>query len=163
MSNDYKWTIYVTCYIISIGGLLLGISANVSGAVMYFSDYFNLVSGSIEEGITVSISMLSTFIGNFYAGKLGNAIGRKKSLIIAAIFFVFCTLGSALSTNYYSFLINRFIGGLGIGISLLIVPLYIAELAPARKRGILVSFNQLNIGLGYLIAYMLNYLSLIHI
>ena len=77
MSNDYKWTIYVTCYIISIGGLLLGISANVSGAVMYFSDYFNLVSGSIEEGITVSISMLSTFIGNFYAGKLGNAIGRK--------------------------------------------------------------------------------------
>lgn len=157
MSNDYKWTIYVTCYIISIGGLLLGISANVSGAVMYFSDYFNLVSGSIEEGITVSITMLSTFIGNFYAGKLGNAIGRKKSLIIAAIFFVFCTLGSALSTNYYSFLINRFIGGLGIGISLLIVPLYIAELAPAKKRGILVSFNQLNIGLGYLIAYMLNY------
>lgn len=100
--------------------------------------------------------MLATFIGNFFAGNVSERIGRKKSLILAALLFCFCTLGSALSQTYLFFLISRFIGGLGIGISLLVVPMYIAELAPSDKRGFLVSFNQLNIGVGYLVAYASN-------
>jgi SP family arabinose:H+ symporter-like MFS transporter len=100
--------------------------------------------------------MLATFIGNFFAGNISDRMGRKKSLILAAALFGFCTLGSALSQHYASFLISRFIGGLGIGISLLVAPMYIAELSPSRKRGFFVSFNQLNIGIGYLVAYASN-------
>ena len=59
--------LYITCFIVSIGGLLLGISANVSGASMYFGDFFGLQSGSFQEGLAVSITMLATFIGNFFA------------------------------------------------------------------------------------------------
>ena len=62
--------LYITCFIVSIGGLLLGISANVSGASMYFGDFFGLQSGSFQEGLAVSITMLATFIGNFFAGNV---------------------------------------------------------------------------------------------
>ncbi len=158
MIHQERSTVYysIVCFIISIGGLLLGISANVSGASLYFGDYFGLREGSFAQGLSVSMTMLATFIGNFFAGNISNRIGRRKSLMLAAIFFSFCTLGSALSQTYTFFLISRFIGGLGIGISLLVVPMYIAEIAPSAKRGILVSFNQLNIGLGYLVAYASN-------
>lgn len=152
-SNAY---LYIICFIVSIGGLLLGISANISGASMYFGDFFGLQTGSFKEGLAVSITMLATFIGNFFAGNISERIGRKKSLVLAALLFCFCTLGSALSQTYTFFLVSRFIGGLGIGISLLVVPMYIAELSPAGKRGFLVSFNQLNIGIGYLVAYASN-------
>lgn len=152
-SNTY---LYIVCFIISLGGLLLGISANVSGASIYFGSYFGLTPGTFSEGLAVSITMLGTFIGNFFAGNISNRSGRKKTLILAAVLFGFCTLGSALSKDYTFFLASRFIGGLGIGISLLVVPMYIAELAPPEKRGVLVSLNQLNIGLGYLIAYASN-------
>lgn len=146
----------IVCFVISIGGLLLGISANVSGASMYFGDYFGLVPGSFSEGLAVGITMLATFIGNFFAGNICNGIGRKRALILAAVLFSFCTIGSALSRSYAFFLASRFIGGFGIGISLLVVPLYISEIAPASRRGFLVSFNQLNVGLGYLLAYLGN-------
>ena len=100
--------------------------------------------------------MLATFIGNFFAGNICDGIGRKRALILAAVLFSFCTIGSALSRSYAFFLASRFIGGFGIGISLLVVPLYISEIAPASRRGFLVSFNQLNVGLGYLLAYLGN-------
>jgi len=148
--------VHAVCFIISIGGLLLGISANVSGASRYFGDFFGLTAGSLAEGLAVGMTMLATFIGNFFAGNISNRIGRKKALMLAAALFSFCTLGSALSQTYVFFLISRFIGGLGIGISLLVAPLYLAEIAPASRRGFFVSFNQLNIGIGYLLAYASN-------
>lgn len=155
-TKESKIYLYIVCFIISIGGLLLGISANVSGASQYFGDFFGIKAGSFTEGLAVSITMLATFIGNFFAGNISNRMGRKKSLVLAAVLFSFCTLGSALSQDYSFFLVSRFIGGLGIGISLLVAPMYIAELAPSEKRGFLVSFNQLNIGIGYLVAYASN-------
>lgn len=151
-----KFYVYKIAFIVSIGGLLLGISANVSGASEFYRGYFNLKVGSFLEGLGVSIAMLATFIGNFYAGALADKIGRKKALLVSAFLFSFCTLGSALAINYTLFLISRFIGGLGIGISLLVVPLFIAEFSPQKKRGFLVSFNQLNITIGFLLAYFIN-------
>lgn len=142
--------------IISIGGLLLGISANVSGASIYFGEYFDLTPGTFLEGLAVSITMLATFIGNFFAGRICDRMGRRKALMLAAILFSFCTLGSAMSHIYAFFLASRFIGGFGIGISLLAAPMFIAEIAPDSRRGFLVSFNQMNIGIGYLIAYLSN-------
>lgn len=146
----------VSSLIISIGGLLLGISANVSGASVYFGDFFHLKEGTFLEGLSVSITMLATFIGNFFAGRISDRLGRRRSLMLAAALFSFCTLGSAMSGTYAFFLISRFIGGFGIGISLLVAPLFIAEIAPDSRRGFLVSFNQMNIGIGYLVAYLSN-------
>jgi len=146
----------LNCLIISIGGLLLGISANVSGASRYFTDYFGLQSGTFTEGLSVSMTMLATFIGNYFAGRISDRIGRRRALLLAALLFSFCTLGSAFSHSYAFFLTSRFIGGLGIGISLLVAPMFIAELAPDSRRGFLVSFNQMNIGIGYLVAYLSN-------
>lgn len=155
MTHKIK-NVTVNSLIISIGGLLLGVSANVSGASVYFGEYFNLQSGTFLEGLSVSMTMLATFIGNFFAGKISDTIGRRKALLLAAVLFSFCTLGSALSTSYAFFLISRFIGGFGIGISLLVAPLFIGEIAPDSRRGLLVSFNQMNIGIGYLMAYLSN-------
>ncbi len=151
-----NWYVVILAFIVSIGGLLLGISANVSGASEFYRSYFGLKVGSFLEGLGVSIAMLATFLGTFTAGTLSDKIGRKKSLLLAAFLFSFCTLGSGLATNYTFFLLSRFIGGYGIGISLVVVPMFIAEFAPSDKRGFLVSFNQLNIGIGFLLAYLLN-------
>jgi sugar porter (SP) family MFS transporter len=151
-----KFYVYKIAFIVSIGGLLLGISANVSGASEFYRSYFDLKIGSFLEGLGVSIAMLATFIGNFNAGAISDKMGRKRALFLAAFLFSFCTLGSGLATNYTFFLITRFIGGLGIGISLLVVPMFIAEFSPQDKRGFLVSFNQLNVGIGFLLAYLLN-------
>lgn len=79
--------LYITCFIVSIGGLLLGISANVSGASMYFGDFFGLQSGSFQEGLAVSITMLATFIGNFFAGNVSERIGHS--------FWQHCSFASA--------------------------------------------------------------------
>lgn len=155
MKTNYL-RIVVMAFIVSIGGLLLGISANVSGASEFYRSYFHLKSGSFLEGLGVSIAMLATFLGTFIAGSVSDKIGRKKALLLAAFLFCFCTLGSGLASNYTFFLISRFIGGLGIGISLVVVPMFIAEFAPSEKRGFLVSFNQLNIGIGFLVAYVMN-------
>ena len=162
MNRLNGYTLLLT-FIVSIGGLLLGISANVSGASEFYRSYFDLKVGSFLEGFGVSIAMLATFIGNFNAGTISDKIGRKKALLLAAFLFSFCTLGSGLATNYTFFLISRFIGGLGIGISLLVVPMFIAEFAPSGKRGFLVSFNQLNIGIGFLLAYVINSLTIKYI
>ncbi len=150
------WYTYLIAFIVSIGGLLLGLSANISGASEFYRLYFDLKVGSFLEGLGVSIAMLATFIGTFVAGTLSDKIGRKKILLLAAFLFSFCTLGSAMANSYLFLLASRFIGGLGIGFSLVVVPLFIAEFAPPEKRGFLVSFNQLNIGIGFLLAYLIN-------
>ncbi|WP_421918410.1 MFS transporter [Marinifilum sp.] len=154
--NQYKWYPIFLASIVSIGGLLLGISANVSGASEFYRPFFGLKVGTFMEGLGVSIAMLATFIGTFTAGSISDKIGRKKSLLLAAFLFSFCTIGSGLAPNYTFFLISRFIGGLGIGICLVVVPMFIAEFSPSNKRGFLVSFNQLNVGIGFLLAYLIN-------
>ena len=128
----------------------------ISGASEFYRSYFDLTIGSFKEGLAVSIAMAGTFIGNLFAGSISDKLGRKRALFTAAILFSFCTLGSALSPNYAMLVITRFVGGLGIGVSLLVAPMFIAEFAPSERRGLLVSFNQLNIGIGYMLAYVLN-------
>lgn len=140
--------------IVSIGGLLLGMSATIGGALEFFKLQFNLSPS--QEGLSVAAAMYGTFIGNFFVGNITDAIGRRKALILAAVLFSFMTLGSGLSPNYEMLILTRFIGGFGIGLSLLAAPMYIAEFAPSSRRGFLVSFNQLNIGIGFLLAALSN-------
>ncbi len=145
--------------IVAIGGFLLGFdSAVISGAVPFVETYFDLTK--IQLGWSVSCLLLGAMLGNVLSGPVSDKIGRKYTLIITSVLFTVSAISSALATNFIFFIVARMIGGLGIGAAILIAPIYIAEIAPPKKRGQLVSFNQLNIVIGISAAYFSNYLLL---
>lgn len=142
--------------IVAMGGFLLGFdSAVISGAVNGIRTYFEM--SDWELGFAVGCVIFGAMAGNISAGPLSDKFGRKKILIITALLFTISAIWSATATDYLSFVIARIIGGIGIGGAILIAPIYIAEIAPPKLRGSLVSLNQLNIVLGISIAYFSNY------
>jgi SP family arabinose:H+ symporter-like MFS transporter len=142
----------------AIGGFLLGFDgAVISGAIPFYKSVFGLNDGSFLLGFSVSCIIWGSIIGNLAAGPLSDRIGRKNSLIIAAVLFSATGLLCAFAPNIEIFIAGRIIGGLGVGIAILVAPVYIAEIAPAKKRGWLVSFNQLLIVIGLSVAYFSNY------
>ncbi|MBS4014363.1 MAG: sugar porter family MFS transporter [Bacteroidetes bacterium] len=156
MTKKY-YTIFISL-IVALGGFLLGFdSAVISGAVPFYRETFGLNSGSMLMGFSVSSLILGAIMGNIVAGKLADRFGRRKILMITAVLFAISALASAFSPDIITFLISRVIGGLGVGMAILIAPMYIAEIAPKNLRGKLVTFNQLNIVLGISFAYFSNY------
>ncbi|MCU1315835.1 MAG: transporter, partial [Candidatus Acidoferrum typicum] len=103
------------------------------------------------------MALIGTIIGAMSAGIPGQKWGGRETLRLLAIFYVLSALGCAFAWNWYVLLAARFIGGLGIGGSSVLGPVYIAELAPARLRGRLVGLFQINIVIGILLAYFSNY------
>lgn len=153
MKKSYTLTI---SFIVAIGGFLLGFdSAVISGAVNGIREYFHMTDWML--GFSVGCVIFGAMLGNILAGPLSDKFGRKKMLIFTALLFTISGLWSALSTTYVTFIIARMIGGVGIGMAILIAPIYIAEVAPPKLRGSLVSLNQLNIVLGISVAYFSNY------
>lgn len=153
-----KMYIILIALIVALGGFLLGFdSAVISGATPFYKNVFGLESGSWLLGFTVSSIIAGAIIGNFIGGPFSDRLGRKGVLIITAFLFAFCALGTALTSNEYFFVISRIIGGLGVGMAILVAPMYIAEIAPQKYRGTLVSVNQFNIVIGISIAYFSNY------
>src|ERR1035441_1559261 len=141
----------------ALGGLLFGFdNAVISGATHALTDVFSLSPTSL--GVTVSSALLGTILGAMFAGILGDRLGRRDSLRIMAVLYVASALGCAFAWGWYSLVFFRFIGGLGIGGSSVLGPMYIAEVAPAKWRGRLVGFFQFNIVSGILLAYLSNYL-----
>jgi MFS transporter, SP family, arabinose:H+ symporter len=141
----------------ALGGLLFGFdTAVIAGTTQQLTQVFSLTAK--ELGFTVSIALLGTIIGAMFSGILGDRLGGRESLRILAGFYIISALGCALAWNWPSLLIFRFIGGLGIGGSSVLGPVYIAEIAPARWRGFLVGSFQINIVIGILVAYLSNYL-----
>jgi sugar porter (SP) family MFS transporter len=144
--------------IVALGGFLLGFdSAVISGATPFYKSFFNLTSGSWLIGLSVSSIILGAIAGNSIAGPIADRFGRKPILIATAFLFAFCALGCAFSQNIYFFIFARIIGGFGVGMAILVAPMFIAEIAPRKLRGLLVTFNQLNIVLGISVAYFSNY------
>ena len=142
--------------IVALGGFLRGFdSAVISGAVKGISVYFDMTDAML--GFAVGCVIFGAMAGNLAAGPLADRFGRKKVLIIVAALFTISASWSALATGYTEFIIARIIGGVGIGGAILIAPIYIAEIAPPKLRGSLVSFNQLNIVIGISVAYFSNY------
>lgn len=142
--------------IVAMGGFLLGFdSAVISGAVNGIRTYFKM--SDWELGFSVGCVIFGAMAGNIFAGPLSDKFGRKKILIVTAMLFTISAIWSAMATDYLSFVIARMIGGVGIGGAILIAPIYIAEIAPPKLRGSLVSLNQLNIVLGISVAYFSNY------
>ncbi len=142
--------------IVALGGFLLGFdSAVISGAVKGITVYFEMTEWML--GFSVGCVVFGAMAGNLMAGPLADRFGRKKVLIIVAALFTISATWSAMATGYTEFIIARIIGGIGIGGAILIAPIYIAEIAPPKLRGSLVSFNQLNIVIGISVAYFSNY------
>ncbi len=141
----------------ALGGLLFGFdTAVIAGTTQQLTTVFHLSPS--ELGWTVSIALLGTIIGAMFSGILGDRIGGREALRILALFYVISALGCAFAWNWPALLVFRFIGGLGIGGSSVLGPVYIAEIAPAKWRGLLVGSFQINIVIGILVAYLSNYL-----
>ncbi|UII23849.1 sugar porter family MFS transporter [Fulvivirga ligni] len=144
--------------IVALGGFLLGFDGVVnSGAITFYKNTFNISSQPLLLGISTSAILLGSILGNLTAGMISDAIGRKKALLITAFLFMLGASGTALAGHIIIFIICKFVAGIGVGIAILVAPMYIAEMAPPENRGKLVTINQLNIVLGLSIAYFSNY------
>ncbi len=140
----------------ALGGLLFGFdTAVISGTTAALTQTYSLSPALL--GYTVSAALWGTVLGSLLAGIPGDRIGRRDSLRIMAILYLISGLGCAGAWNWTSLVAFRFIGGLGIGGSSVLGPMYIAEIAPAKWRGRLVGFFQFNIVFGILGAYLSNY------
>ena len=150
-----SYTLFIS-FIVALGGFLLGFdSAVISGAVSGIRTYFEM--SDWELGFSVGCVIFGAMAGNIVAGPMSDRFGRKKVLLVTAMLFTVSALWSALATTYVAFVVARIIGGIGIGGAILIAPIYIAEIAPPKLRGSLVSLNQLNIVIGISVAYFSNY------
>jgi SP family arabinose:H+ symporter-like MFS transporter len=144
-------------FVSALGGLLFGFdTAVISGTTHQLSEVYSLTPSLL--GLTVSSALWGTVVGAMTAGYPGQRIGRRDSLRIMAVFYLLSALGCALAWNWGSLLAFRIIGGLGIGGSSVLAPMYIAELSPARWRGRLVGCFQITIVVGILLAYLSNFL-----
>jgi len=140
----------------AIGGLLFGFdTAVIAGTTHSLTVLYNLTHGAL--GLTVSIALWGTVIGSLTSGSVGQRLGGRDALRIMAVLYLISALGCAFAWNWPSLVAFRFIGGLGIGGSSVLGPVYIAELAPAKWRGRLVGLFQINIVIGILLAYFSNY------
>jgi sugar porter (SP) family MFS transporter len=140
----------------ALGGLLFGFdTAVIAGTTHQLSVVFNLTPSSL--GLTVSIALWGTVVGAMSAGVIGQKYGSRETLRVLAVFYVLSALGCALAFDWPILVASRFLGGLGIGGSSVLGPVYIAEIAPRKWRGRLVGLFQINIVIGILLAYFSNY------
>ncbi|AHF89254.1 MFS transporter [Opitutaceae bacterium TAV5] len=148
----------LTCALVAaLGGLLFGFDTVViSGAQAQLKEKFAL-SGFMQGFMTAS-ALIGTVIGSLIAGKPGDLYGRRRCLAWSGILFFVSAVGCGLAWDFRSLIAFRIVGGLGIGASTVICPLYLAEISPAQWRGRLGAFFQFNIVLGILLAFLSNYL-----
>ena len=140
----------------AIGGILFGYdTAVISGTTEIVKMQFGLSTGM--EGWYVGCALIGSIIGVLIAGMLSDFLGRKKTMLIAALMFSISAIGCAVCADFTQLVIYRIIGGFGIGIVSIVSPIYISEVSPARVRGTMVSFYQLFITIGFLLAYLVNY------
>ena len=146
-------------FVAAIGGILFGYdTAVISGTTEIVKAQFGLSTGL--EGWFVGCALIGSIIGVMVAGMLSDFLGRKKTMFIAALMFSVSAIGCAVCGNFSQLVVYRMIGGFGIGVVSIVSPIYISEVAPAEKRGTLVSLYQLFITIGFLLAYLMNYLIL---
>lgn len=140
----------------ALGGFLFGFdTAVINGAVIAIRNYFE--AGSVTIGLAVSLALLGSAIGAFFAGQIADRYGRLKTMIIASILFTVSAIGSGIPLTIGLFIFWRVLGGMGVGAASVIAPAYIAEVSPAQFRGRLGSLQQLAIVVGIFIALLSNY------
>jgi sugar porter (SP) family MFS transporter len=149
--------LYLPAMVAALGGLLFGFdTAVINGAIVFIKRQFALSDSQTE--IAASSLLLGCVVGASVAAFTSDRFGRKRVLLGAAALFTLSSIGAALPRDLVEFAVARLLGGIAIGIASTLSPLYIAEISPAKRRGLLVSLNQLAIVSGILLSYSVNYL-----
>lgn len=152
MTKVFLWSI-----IVALGGFLFGFdTAVISGVEKHIQELFQL--SPFWHGFTISSALIGTVLGALIAGRPADRFGRKPILFIIAGLYVLTAIGSALANNVETFIIFRFLGGIGVGASSVVAPTYIAEISPAKVRGRMTALFQFNVIFGILMAFISNYL-----
>lgn len=147
---------YFVAFVVSLGGFLFGFDAGIiSGVMSYAGPEFDL--NDVQTGWVVSSPSFASMFTMLISGKLSDIVGRKKILIAVAFLYAISALLSAYAISYEMLYIARMIGGVAFGAALILAPTYIAEISLAENRGKLVSIQQLNIVLGFFVAFLSNY------
>lgn len=140
----------------ALGGFLFGFdTAVINGAVAALSKAYN--ANSVLTGLAVSLALLASAVGAFYAGKIADRYGRVKAMVVASVLFTISAIGSGIAFGIWDFIFWRALGGIGVGAASVIAPAYIAECSPAHLRGRLGSLQQLAIVVGIFIALLCDY------
>ncbi len=155
-SQNTSAMLIVSVTVAALGSLLFGFdTAVISGTTEALKQGFGLSDNLL--GFTVSSALIGTMAGSLLVGRPADWGGRRPVLAVLAVLFVFSAFGCAWAWNWYALLAFRFLGGVAVGGASVVSPMYITEIAPARRRGILVAIAQLNIVVGILLAYCSNY------
>jgi len=159
-ASTKRINIYFITIVITLGGLLFGFDTGViNGTQFYFSKYFEL-SGWLK-GFIVSSALLGALLGAASAGMISKSIGRKKSLLISAVLFGISAWGSGLPAilpeSISLMVFFRILGGIAIGMASMNAPTYIAEIAPADKRGKLITYYQMAVVIGFFVVFLTTY------
>jgi len=148
--------VYLAAMVAATAGLLFGFDiAVINGAIIFLQAQFHLTD--FETEIATSSLLFGCIFGSSLAGWLTDHLGRRRVLMFTGVGFAISAIGAAVPNALWQFVTARFVGGLAIGAGSVLAPLYIAEVAPARMRGRLVSLNQMAIVVGILIAYLVNW------
>ena len=154
LGGDKRRFVNIAAAITATGGLLFGYDTGViSGALLFIRQDFAPLSPFVE-GIIVSTLLVGAVVGALSGGPLSDRVGRRPTALLAAVIFGLGALAVAFAPSVAFIIFGRFLLGLGVGLASMIVPLYIAEIAPAERRGALVSLNQLMITIGILLSYI---------
>jgi sugar porter (SP) family MFS transporter len=157
MKSKTNSKVLIWSIIVALGGFLFGFdTAVISGVEKHIQELFQL--SSFKHGFTISSALIGTIAGAFISGRPADRYGRKPILFIIAALYVITAIGSALATNVSSFILFRFLGGIGIGASSVVAPMYIAEISPAKIRGRMTAMFQFNVISGILMAFISNFL-----
>lgn len=153
-SKNYAFFVSLTA---ALGGFLFGFdTAVISGAERAIQEVWQLSDWT--HGLAIASALYGTVIGALFGGIPADRWGRKKSLLWIGLFYFISAVGSGIAWDVTSFTFFRFLGGLGVGASSVVAPMYISEIAPAKNRGLLVALYQFNIVFGIVMAYVSNYL-----
>jgi len=156
MEKPFKKFMFYVAFVASLGGFLFGYdTAVISGAEAAIQQVYRL--SDAWHGFTIAIALIGTIAGTLVCAKPVEQYGRKYSMLWIAYIYLISAVGSGLVVNWYAFLFFRFIGGIAIGASSVVGPMYLAEISPANWRGRFVAFFQFNIVFGIVVAYLVNY------
>ena len=155
MKNTTGYVIFMAV-VAAIGGILFGYdTAVISGTTEIVKNQFHLTD--MMEGWYVGCALIGSIAGVLVAGTLSDYLGRKLTMLISAALFSISAIGCAVCGSFDGLVAYRIIGGIGIGIVSIVSPIYISEVSPAKIRGTLVSLYQLAVTIGFLLAYLMNW------
>jgi len=157
--HKYNWNYLLSISVVSaMGGLLFGYDwVVIGGAKPFYEPFFGIANDAFMQGWAMSCALIGCLAGAVISGWLSDRFGRKKLLILAAGLFVAASLGTGAASSFGPFVLFRILGGVGIGLTSNLSPMYIAEITPGNVRGRFVSINQLTIVIGILSAQLINW------